>query len=993
MSPEETKAEADRSRDEGRYEEALALYRAGADGYRAEGREAELLTCLDWIGRILNRLGRYEEATSPFREAVETAVKLGGARAEVIARFTLGQHLHSLSHYPEVVDALRRAAEIAGKAAPEIFSEVLIWLADAHSMLGQDAESLRLLRQAHEVAERAGDPKALCHASYSLANALGLQGQIDAAMPLLELAADIALGLEDHVVRCDAFRFLGEMLRARGDLEAGLSWMRRAAAEAEQLDDPLVRCSAFRYLGNVLRDLGRYGEAEREFTRAIGESERIDNAADRCYSQRGLGSVLSLQGRYDEALIPLRRAAEEARRLSDPMTRSNAFALLGNVLSVLGRFDEAMPWRERAAEEALRFEDPINRANAFSGLADLFGRQGRFEEAGRWLERARQELGRTDDPAGRLRIAYTAGMISVRAGRWEEGVRSLASAGQALLASLSRNRRPDAVGNMMATYGPVFHQGLAASERAWAGHEAGDGGELWGGLDFADGAKCVTIREALRRHAHPEKTVTPAVWRATGTGFNQERIMADEPFSRRPSASVRAALRGLRIGQSGDGEPPPILLEMPDEVDPLKNEYCQPISREGVARLLPDRDTVLVVFYFAEDDLIVLPLRRDARGAPDLLRTEDGYFRVPGALPRVRELLQQQGRPLGRARHLKTLPSDPGDGRSEWTSIYRDLYRELGLDSLLTLVEPDRARWQDLHLVLIPDGPLYLMPIHAACAEGTGARLYQQVASVRYALSLRTLELQQDIQDSLEGDVEEHFTLRGVAFGNPDRGPIIADGAPLQTFLPGVIRESSVLVEETGVEQWWLHCDEGPEDRLASRANFRQRHTAGNLGWIMCHGGIGGQLYEDRLCLADGRQIQVQEPALRLVDGPVSMSRLLGEGYDFSRWRLMYISACLMGELTLLGASKEVLGYLAVLTLLGCRRVVSAMWEVSDEAAPEMARQWVRALMQHAYGPGRNPGPHTFAIAFKQALDGFRAAHGRFDHEFFWAPFTLYGLG
>ena len=45
------------------------------------------------------------------------------------------------------------------------------------------------------------------------------------------------------------------------------------------------------------------------------------------------------------------------------------------------------------------------------------------------------------------------------------------------------------------------------------------------------------------------------------------------------------------------------------------------------------------------------------------------------------------------------------------------------------------------------------------------------------------------------------------------------------------------------------------------------------------------------------------------------------------------ISACLMGELTLLGASKEVLGYLAVLTLLGCRRIVSALWEVSDEAA------------------------------------------------------------
>jgi hypothetical protein len=123
------------------------------------------------------------------------------------------------------------------------------------------------------------------------------------------------------------------------------------------------------------------------------------------------------------------------------------------------------------------------------------------------------------------------------------------------------------------------------------------------------------------------------------------------------------------------------------------------------------------------------------------------------------------------------------------------------------------------------------------------------------------------------------------------------------------------------------------------------------------------------------------------------MSRMLGEGYDLRNWRLFHISACLLGRLRELGASKEVLGYIAVLTLLGCRRVCSALWPLADAAAPEFARYWMRALQQHVFGP-TPPGPHAFAVAFKQALDDFRGAEGgRFDHEFFWAPYTLYGLG
>jgi hypothetical protein len=422
------------------------------------------------------------------------------------------------------------------------------------------------------------------------------------------------------------------------------------------------------------------------------------------------------------------------------------------------------------------------------------------------------------------------------------------------------------------------------------------------------------------------------------------------------------------------------------------------VDRAAVKRLLPDRNTGLVVFFFDGDDLVILPVRMDATGEPQVLHPPEGYFRTPGVLPQLRELLELQDGENYLEEILDQIRQAPGNvpveqvvKQVEMTPLYTELYQALRLGDLLRLIEPEPARRADLHLVLIPDGPLYHLPLHAACASETGPRLYQQVASLRYGLSLRTLELQQRIHEDQAAAQAGDRDLRGVAFANPDQPP---------RRLEGVIREVDILLEETNPASGWLHGEREPVDQQAVRANLRERHRAGNVGWVMGHGVDDESAHKlareqgmkDDFVLPDGRPVP-PEAALLLCDGLVGMSRMLGEGYDLRSWRLFNISACLLGKLRELGASKEVLGYIAVLTLLGCRRVTSALWPISDTAAPEFTRYWVRAIKEHVFGT-TPPGPHSFAVAFKEALDNFRQADGgRFDHEFFWAPYTLYGLG
>jgi hypothetical protein len=423
--------------------------------------------------------------------------------------------------------------------------------------------------------------------------------------------------------------------------------------------------------------------------------------------------------------------------------------------------------------------------------------------------------------------------------------------------------------------------------------------------------------------------------------------------------------------------------------------FCQPIDRDGVARLLPDEDSVLLCFYFMGEDLLVVPFRRDQQGSAGLRHAETGYFRVVGVRAQLEGLWERHRRGVDRwRRHLSPAPEEGGP-EGDLTSLCVELHKTLQLDRLFAFVEPD-DRWRArLHLVLVPDGPLYLLPLHAACVHPGAPRAYEQVASLRYALSLRTLELQQEVQERRLREApaeEEEPRLRGVAFANPDRAPADRAAFNTATFLKGVIREGQILLDEGGDENWWLHGDSGPPDTLATRANFRDHHTAGNVGWLMGHGGSGAAFADDLKDVAN-QTAAVMEPALRLVDGAVSMSRLLAEGFDFSKWRLLHVSACLLGQLNPLGTSRELLGYLAVLTVLGCRRVVSATWELSDESAPDFTRCWLRALNRHVFNPDAAPSPHAFAVAFREATDCFRRTFPHFDHEFHWAPYALYGLG
>jgi CHAT domain-containing protein len=310
--------------------------------------------------------------------------------------------------------------------------------------------------------------------------------------------------------------------------------------------------------------------------------------------------------------------------------------------------------------------------------------------------------------------------------------------------------------------------------------------------------------------------------------------------------------------------------------------------------------------------------------------------------------------------------------------IHEELGQLLQLEQLLLQMEPDSGRWKDLHLVLVPDGPLFQLPLHAARVGDKP--LIDVVGSVRFGLSLRTLELQQRVQDERSAQEADIEVLRGAVFVNPS-GP-----RQLQTRLHHAETEVRNLLSGNPKEWRCFGERQEPREWLASRLNLRKFHGTPNVLWTICHGGPAWDEFQTQ----DGRTVRVNNPSLLLCDGPISTARMYAEGYDLRPVMLFHNSCCLLGDLRDEGGSRQVEGYISVLALLGCRRVCSAMWELVDHAAAEFSKHWHAALLKHVFRLGFR-SPHAFATAFKEAITEFRKT-GMYDNEYFWAPYTLFGV-
>ena len=835
-------------------------------------------------------------------------------------------------------------------------------------------EALFLFQLAFSEYDKNGNSEGQSRALVMAGETLRMLNQVGEGGALLKKAVEIAehqLDSSHALTKANAFGTYGNFLTNIGKLDEAIHYTSKSVDEAELTGDAALKSNSYLMLAEALLRAFQEESARRPMVLAVFFARRLKSARARCLPFFSYGVFLKRSGKAKQAYRWLERAAQLSLELPDLQLRCNCCSEFGSMSSDI-------KWLKEAAEIAQSLPDAQTAVNAFLSYARRLDRP----ERSAWLRRAAAKLPHVHDPHTRTIVQEELIEELFLLGHWSQTLERSVEAVTDLLISMRHNPFVDGVEEIARS--SVVPYGVFAADKLQRAQP--ETHALVAALSLLDAVKCVQIREGLRRHIEGGGDAENSSWKAgppdwrqafLSDWFSESGFVSESQLATHPTAT-QSSIRGDRsreLTPRYSGRRPS--AQLPSRLSVNKDKFCDALQWEETGSLLSDDQTLILYFGVVLDDIVILPIHRESNLAV-VEGDAEGLIWIHGARKELEKLVQQQNEEIRKILKGKFTPSEICE-RKILTALYRRAFELIG-DKVIQVLSRRMRSIRDLHVVVIPDGPLYELPIHAFVGgDPDSQRFYQYFQSFHYGLSLKTLYLQQAIQSAVAASPGHSRAPRLCFFANPDRHG---------NRLPSVCDEAGVLVklmDNFHGSQWRVFGDTENVEFRATVDNFEKWHGSGNLLWVSGHG-----LQAE----ADTEKGKTEELAFLFCDDTVvGPSQLLRDAYDFSRIDLFMASACLLGKIPGGAASGSMVrAFNATLALRGCRRVTSAMWELDDRSALLFSENYMKAILKHIFT--ETPSSHSYAMSYVEALQEFRLHDNRrFDNEFFWAPYTNYGLG
>jgi tetratricopeptide (TPR) repeat protein len=993
-----------------------AIGRAIAVYEHAKGaKHLDLARSLERLGLVYTDQRRYGEAEVKLRRALAIyEAARGSEHPDVAACLSNLAFLDwEQGRYAEAEPLYVRALTIGEKALGAEHHDLaysLTNLANMYWRQGRFTEAERLYKRALAIKERCLGPE---HSDVALIlNNLAFwyndQGRYAEAEPLLHRAKANwvkALGPE-HPNVAQSLNNLANVYKNQGRYAEAEPLYKRSLAIREKALGPEHPEVATSLCGLALLywDEGRNAEAEPLCKRslAIREKVLVPEHPDVAHSLNSLALLYHDQGRFAEALALYKRSLAIREKALGPEHPEVALSLnnLANLYRYRGSYAEAEALYKRALairEKALGPDHP-DVASSLHCLALLKERQHRYDQAEPFLDRAINIRDRTGVAPDDRFWSY-----SLRAQiAWDLGRRSqaLADLRHALdLAEEQRGRfsgaekeRAHSFGSFASAFERMVSwqaelgnvdEALNAIERAHA-RSLLDQMQL-GAIDLLAGVPADQASELRRRESQAQSKISQLEVRLRKIDETTE-LSAEE--RQRQATPIRVELLQARqqyveAYQDVRNASPAYRLNVTQDRKPVALDEVSAWAKEHEA---------LVLEYFVGDEtsfvLVIMPTGKPRLESLKVTSERAAKLGIEeGALSARRlQTVLSNDKETGVLQRLSALKSD------------RSPVEQLAALWQLLIPATERKAIQDgrvKQLIVIPDGPLALLPFEALVVE-TGAEpkyLLDARPPVRYAPSATVLH---KLAERAAGNLANE-RAPVLAVGDPAYGTIgVGDAAPATTLAaltPGS-RYSTVggrlgRLPYSGLEAQWVvkqFSDAGIDASSFSGATATER---GLRYWcpgrrilhLACHG------------LADERYGNFFG-ALALTPGPSGSDDPSDDGFltlpeiyelDLKGYELAILSACQ----TNYGPQQKGEGTWALsrgFLVAGCRRVVASNWLVDDEAAATLVSYFCAGLAQ-AEKAGK---PIDHAAALQQAKRLVRQQE-KWKSPYYWASMVLIG--
>lgn len=895
-------------------------------------------------GRSLVERSEYDAALRVLAEGLALSEKSGDAGMS--ARFLhLMGNVHSarseydlaLDRYQKSLVHRRRAGDAQGEARTRAN------IANLRSERGDVAGALKEYVELLPLFEKGGDAKSVTQTRVNISMAQHASGDSGAAAGTARVALKEAAELGDRGVEAEAWSSLGNALDGLGDLAGALNAYEKALALERKTGNKSRAAKALANLATIHHELGEPRKALLLHKEAFDVFVELKDEAAQALSLEYMGSIAYETGGLDEAM----RAYESA--LGIRMERGLPVRSLHLKMS-----DVYMEKREFLPALAIirQYDDPLR-----TGSWNLL--RGSPSTAIPQFKRALDGYREHNDSSGiiassiGLGIAHALnGDIDVAPDHLEEAILDMEEQRDAL----PRSKRGGFLSGKEHLFRRIdaYHWMILSEfskERAfhWAEHTKARSFIERGAGRLEAGAAGLPPSLA-RREADIERMIASlhaqrdaAARKGDGAEFRQ--LGHSIGFQRRLLDEFASELRRDHAAYAAARYPRPIRpQELRLEPRELLLEYV----------VMEERTVLFVVGEGGK--LVRMDLKVGRRGLEDLVRA----FRKP--------------------------LDEPLDALEEYTGDF-DRRAAERLHELLLSDVLGAGPWPGAKLVIVPDGPLGVLPFEALISSAPGARFVGDDYDVAYAQSATALTLAREGKKPYRS-ADALFVLADPVFdprdprvsGKPVPDEPVVDVSSLSVsinLLRGrgssykrLARTEKMAEQLAALFAPSTHTLVGPgasKAALKKTALDRYRYLV-----FATHGDF------------DADALLPGEPALVLnqvgnapgQDGFLTMSEVMGLKLDAE---VAALTACRTG----LGArvsGEGVMGLGRAFQHAGARNVLMSLWSVDEEASTFLTAEFFKGLRARRE-------PRQALREARKALRGLQ--QGRFDHPFFWAAFIL----
>ncbi|OCQ97300.1 hypothetical protein BCD64_20840 [Nostoc sp. MBR 210] len=398
--------------DLGEKQKALEFYNQALPLWREVGNRSSEAATLNNIGRIYEDLGKKQQALSFYNQALPIRRAVGDRSGEAtilnnigLVYSDLGEQQKALSYYNQALPILRAVSDRAGVAT------TLNNIGAVYSDLGEQQKALSYYNQALPIRRAVGDRAGVATTLNNIGAVYSDLGEKQKALSYYNQALPIRRAVGDRFGEATTLNNIGAVYSDLGEKQKALSYYNQVLTIDRALNDRAGEATTLNNIGSVYSDLGEKQQALSFYNQAVSLFQVLGNRTGEATTLNNIGRIYSDLGEKQQALSFYNQALPLIRAVGNPSGEATILNNIGLVYSDLGEKQKALSFYNQALTLRRAVSDRIGIATNLTNIGSVYSDLGEKQKALSYYNQALTLRRAVSDRSGEARTLNNIGRV------------------------------------------------------------------------------------------------------------------------------------------------------------------------------------------------------------------------------------------------------------------------------------------------------------------------------------------------------------------------------------------------------------------------------------------------------------------------------------------------------------------------------------------------------------------------------------------------------